>query len=1594
MAEQNTYDLHADLKLIQPKGRIVYEYNPLHNYRLDKDYNSTESNKRWTNLVPLEEGQITEQNQLVDFVTEELNFDLSHPVDILPQYSYDGTVNLSINDGKNQPRLINTRFTLTGKDTYEVIDRKGNADANIYDRGEQFLIDTSLYKRVQKIPDLEFLGTTFGGNLSVGNYHFYFKFSDGDDNETDFVAESGLVSVFIGENPFNTNTGIVQENSYKAVRFLMSNIDAAYPYVKVYYTKSTADYDQHLVTSAYYIDKKFTVNNLHNCNILITGSETTIEISHDEINYRYELYDTAETQAICQNRLFLGNLHKPDIDYQELQDISLRFYPVLKTEPYECSLNNEYLGSVRNSYYDPLTIYNKVGYWPGEIYRFGIVYILEDGSLSPVFNIRGTGNLGRGTEFANLDFFDEDGKRKYITYSEETHKIEDGISYYENCKGVCRITDTGVRNGKDEIIYLQIELQEIEKQATDKDFSKIGKYLNVDLNKTGNPEAFPTYKVDLLEILRNKFKIKGFFFVRQQRIPTTMCQALTIGIDKNSYTPLIPRGNEFIAERFIDDQRILSSNFEARLYRYAESGADASSKNDVAITGAICPDYDVNSSYYNSFFTGDKFVCEEARKITLDQYGDERHITEQSNPENGSGNLLNENIVGVEDSCPIVGVNKNRWSAQAGNAQEAYTLKYLVRDTKTSDATNIIRGDFGPFIGLAGDKLEACRILNIKAPGYSLANSDQYMEIRCCDESPFFSVTDRLDITRLHTSNKKLILGNNDYLGLYRGDCYICKFTHRVNRNFQDPEVPTNDTILDQFCWKEYYNVNEKEKFANINRGDVNAVQLGIWVTFDVRSSRNLNVRTLDISNVTEMSIVGHPRTFYPHTDINASAVYNVPEALKYNDGFTKSVANRQHLLVPDVPYILNMFTNRIAYSEISVDKSIKNGFRVFKNVNYRDYNMEHGAIVKIMEFFGNLICVFEHGIAKIPVNEKTITSQGTNGPVFINSNNVLPQNIVILSGTFGSQWKDSILKTATYIYGVDTVAKKIWRTNGDNVEIISEMSLQRFLNDNITLTERDKTPIMGIRNVKTHYNNFKHDVMFTFYNSKHTFDQHAWNVCWNEILQKWITFYSWLPSASENIHNIWFTFDHDVEYEIAKLSTSYKNSADADGICLSKNVLEGNENTVTLSIENRNLPKYYETEYSIEHDPFNNYKIFSFNGQTREQISNNSQANEITKTEVALNIPALENNKVYLLYIKATVYQCDSNGNEVSTYNTYTNVVAITTKTHVKKLFTDFWKHGQGGIMDQKEKILPSRWFGKNHPFEFEFVVADNPHVQKIFNNLKIISNNVAPESFHYEIVGDSYNFNNLQYNANDDNTFSKAEKKNMYFRQEATKDLYRYNGANIDYDVEFIDRFRDPKPQEQFKAPADTLQQNFKSTIFPLYYNRLDVINQIYDEYVQLMEDNKDYSRMSGGEIAWDELLNEFKIIVHAKAEDIRKSGRIQGNMHYKEDLWDIQINPLVYIQKNENQWNYPPINPTIFPNTNVVDASQVTSIPPDLANLGYGETEQLVSNSGWTGRKETKLRDKFIKIKVRYYNGQDKNLDLVVVQAIKTLYTISYA
>lgn len=485
-AVNESIEFATALKILPREGNLAYEYNPFRNYRVEKTsykYNGklisalalaeelkvneklVEEEKpvyteeeaiayfssftSWSRWVPnnIEDPELIEPGDLIDFETDELTFDINHPVDILPQYSYDNSVNLILNDGKNTPRLINSRFSPLGRNKYQIVDRKGNNDTNIYDQGSQFDIDTSLYKRVVEIPRLKFLGVGNGGGLPVGNYHFYFRYADADGNETDFVAESGLVSIFIGNDPGSINSGFREENSHKTVQFLLSNVDSAYQYVTVYYTRSTSDILQNADVTAKKIDQKFLVNNFLKCNILITGYDAETTVTVEDINPMYLTADSVVTQEKCQNMLFLGNITKPTVPYKELEDLSLRFLPYISNKDYPASFDKNYNATTLSlGYYDPKYIYNNVGYWNHELYRLGIVYILSNSELSPVFNIRGIEGLATDTSiYTDIPIY-KDGVRHYISIQEDSYLIVDDLgnkkstNVLENAKGVIEIS--------------------------------------------------------------------------------------------------------------------------------------------------------------------------------------------------------------------------------------------------------------------------------------------------------------------------------------------------------------------------------------------------------------------------------------------------------------------------------------------------------------------------------------------------------------------------------------------------------------------------------------------------------------------------------------------------------------------------------------------------------------------------------------------------------------------------------------------------------------------------------------------------------------------------------------------------------------------------------------------------------------------------------------------------------------------------------------------------------------------------------------------------------------------------------------------------
>jgi hypothetical protein len=74
------------------------------------------------------------------------------------------------------------------------------------------------------------------------------------------------------------------------------------------------------------------------------------------------------------------------------------------------------------------------------------------------------------------------------------------------------------------------------------------------------------------------------------------------------------------------------------------------------------------------------------------------------------------------------------YSARAGEAEEAKLYEYIGHENKTESAYNLVRGCYGSYLALSDTTLRNCMI-NIRIPGYTVANLDEYFLIRYQDKS-------------------------------------------------------------------------------------------------------------------------------------------------------------------------------------------------------------------------------------------------------------------------------------------------------------------------------------------------------------------------------------------------------------------------------------------------------------------------------------------------------------------------------------------------------------------------------------------------------------------------------------------------------------------------------------------------------------------------------------------------------------------------------------------------------------------------------------------------------------------------------------------
>lgn len=1285
--------------------------------------------------------------------------DLEHPVSIECQPSYDGTVNLILTDDKNPPRIVNSRFSKIENNKFRVINRNQTQQSNLYDE-TKIDLQTRLIKSTDKIPTLTLNNVISGGNLKGGTYTFYMRLADSDGNKTDFLAESGQISIYKGsyENIQSISGTLVDETTDKTIKLKATNLDRSFSQLFLYFTRETSDLNGIRTTKAYQVKSAYSIGSETEI-FTLNGFEELLDISVDELNIQYNLITSAKTEAQVQNMIFFGNIEQNTLPIDDLQAISYYIQVSVRqsddigwVSPDNYSAKDPKKPTLCE-YYNPLNLYYKLGYWPNELYRLGVVYIMQDGSLSPVFNLRGcefTNDRNANIEYDTTYMFDEtDGS--LIKFDKNT--MLNAPNWLDNTYGVFKNPDWKV------IDYANKTVRPI--------------YYNFNMH--------PWVKQELV-----KRGVHGYFFVRQKRIPLTLCQAYSVGIDEGCSIPMLCSKKDttsatFIAESFLNGSRELVHDYA----NHVRTNSYSVGTGLLSLDAILIPEL-------KSTFDGSEFgIFRTTNNIILSQSANKsRHYYTNAGESVDKVNYGKINMVYVDNNCPAKIINGYTFSTQVGNAEDVSQFGlFKNKSNYREDNVDIVRGLYTPFIG-ATTRLPYGEMYNIMQRDYNEHFLSDYFVVRGLDTSPFYAITDRYEINDLYNAND---------INAYRGDCYTNTVTIRMNRNFIDPEVPINETIIDRYTWKDNYkgianmkNGAEELKdgqgdYSKINRADLNTVALGQWVTYKCLSSYNLGLRSIDRTNTDEYALMGNPRYFYPVNDISTSAPAKVQDSALLNQGYNATVGQRQNFSAPNLPYIKDLFDNRVMFSNVQTYGNFQNAYRIFQSLDYQDIERQYGAIVKLLPWGSNLLCVFEHGIGILPVNEKALLATQTGQSIHMYGAGVLQNQISVINPDFGSIWQDSIIRTPIGVYGVDTTAKKIWRvTQQNSFETISDMKIQKFLNEHIKLNELDKTVKIGLRNVKTHYNNFKGDVMFTFYNEGKS---ESWNICYNERMGKWITTYDWIPLCSENIDNIFYSMDRDRAVPVAKI---YDNIVAEYDIKLSEHVwnIDAKKNK-----EGKDVYYPFDTKFIVS-DKMDINKISEFkitkvvasyyddNDKIVKYIEQYKKDGEYAPISELFALEHVEKKdekteKIIENYYKISTIKNDDNTSQTIFKNAFSFIGAIpvcytiyceykydnspeyynTTVDMIinsksdnysdqinKMLINGLYVHGQAGIFDDAEKIniKPSTWYDREYPFEFEFVCNDKVGMHKIFDNLVIISNKVKPNEFSYIIDGDVYDDNN----------------------------------------------------------------------------------------------------------------------------------------------------------------------------------------------------------------------------------------------------------
>ena len=1015
------------------------------------------------------------------FTTPLFNFDINSQLIVKARDDYDGSVNIYFADGRIPFRVINSGFCRDGKCVHH----------SRWHWEKSFPNNVNVINESAFYPSVILSSILVGGSHKAGTYFYYLRYTTPDLHSTSFTGESGPIQIspdtIDGVRDITTDGGYGGQLTNKSVVLDLFNLDVSHKYFELAYV-----YHFDGVFEIRQIDKLFPVTGSF-MTVTVSGNEPVINLNIADIQRRKPREDVPLAMTHYENRLWIANLKQSDeLLHNDLilfaKGIDIGFDDSLKFADQGFDRGDTVSGNGFGQYKYWLRNNRFTGYFRGETYAFGIVFVFKSGRESSVFPLTGSDRFGNGVPVTSND------------------------------KGIFRFPGVGLAtNGRSPTI------------DSDGNLKIMGVTFTVDAG--------------LITVFMNE-NISGFFFVRAERKPNLIYQGLVtkcltarginqdglqsevclsflnIGcpfnsvllfvnatsVDKETRESIKKHTDKFIP--FLDNNvpyRASTNDVSGSgLAASIEESAEYVSCDKGVISdhryGMFSPDYLFNKS----FDDGEKFIYHFANVKMPPKYllNSTPQIIFGIFHEFGSGPIEfldadSDNIRNVPSYRVIEWepAENSKFVSRfnEGHPSDAATFFY----EKTEDGDDFYEHKNRAFasasyIGLNNEDVfeptDYARISEPNDPRYGLVNiykanpiSADYIIANLYDikSEKYFKIATEGGLDFFTLANAGVVNGRV----FYRGDCFLQRTVLKTlfNPNFYGRD---QTTISEQYTQPKTY------------------LTFGAGFSVVTENAYNTAMRRQDNTN-----------KYWPEevvTDKNEFFVFNSQkESSLINIGYNK--------VLPDIPYqgidenlkdILtgacragDKFPTRIMFSNFHQIGSLRDFWRTFDLAAFKDYDFRNGEIISLIDHFSKLYSIQRSGINIHYVNERAILQSAGAGELLLGTGDVLEQKTMNISDVYGSGHRFGIVKTEFGIYGVDANKRKIWQIRPDGFDIISDSKfIRRFMHETLEQNKftdgsdrMDHSDIIhnildapvGTEGIVAAYDRKHRDVIFSFIFSK-----------------------------------------------------------------------------------------------------------------------------------------------------------------------------------------------------------------------------------------------------------------------------------------------------------------------------------------------------------------------------------------------------------------------------------------------------------------------------------------------------------------------------